>query len=86
MVRPEIENGVLEVLKLTTQMDLELGDAMEIYLRALVSTCMDAADGDHAIAAKWVDEWLMPNIKHFRDHLAQGGHTPPTIVGGHRIN
>lgn len=85
-IRPEIRECTIEVLKLTTSMDIDVYDAMEIFLRALASVALDAANGDCALAAKWMDEWLIPNIKHFRDQLEKGGNVTPIIVDGHTVN
>jgi hypothetical protein len=86
-LRPKIEQAVIETLKLTTSMDdIDIGDALEIYIRCLLSLALEVADGDHALAANWIDECLIPNIKHFRKHLAKGGHTPPSVIDGNRVN
>jgi len=86
-IRPKIEQAVIETLKLSTSMDdIDLYDAMEIYTRCLISLALEAADGNRALAANWIDKWLIPNIQHFRKHLAKGGHTPPSVIDGNRVN
>lgn len=86
-IRPEIEEAVINVLKATTSTQtINVGDAMEVYIRCLVSVALESFDGDHAKAAQWMDEWLFPNLRHFRDHLAKGGHSLPDVVGGQRVN
>jgi len=86
-LRPKIEQAMIDTLKLSTSMDdIDLYDAMEIYIRCLISLALEAADGDHALAVGWIDECLIPNIQHFRKHLAKGGHTPPSVIDGNRVN
>lgn len=81
-IRPHIRDALIVVLKRTMDLGVDNYDAMEIYVRALVSVALDAAEGDCTQAARWMDEWLTPNLKHFRDHLAHGGRMRPDIIEG----
>jgi hypothetical protein len=83
----KIHEATIKVLMLTTGMKgIDNFDAMEIYLRALLSVAMDAADGDHEKAAEWIDKWLLPNVINIRDEMKKGGTSVPVVVDGQRLN
>ena len=83
----KIHEATVKVLVLTTGMKgIDNFDAMEIYLRALLSVAMDAAQGDHKKAGEWIDKWLIPNVMHIRDEMKKGGTSVPVVVDGHRLD
>jgi hypothetical protein len=83
----KIHEATVKVLLLTTEMkEFDNFDAMEIYLRALLSVAMDAANGDHKKAAEWIDKWLLPNVIHIRDQMKEGGTSVPVVIDGQRLN
>lgn len=85
-INPKIVEAAISLLERSTSLDIDNFEAMEVYLRCIVSIALDSAHGDNALAAQWIDEWLLPNITKFRDTLAHGGMTPPCVVSGRRIN
>jgi hypothetical protein len=84
-ISPRIKELSIKMLQHSAELGVVNFEAMEIFTRILISIALDAAGGDCAVAAKWIDQWLLPNIHHFRDHLAQGGSVLPETIDGHRV-
>lgn len=85
-IDPVIYEATVKILETSTALRIDNYQAMEVYTRCLISVALDAANGDHVIAAAWIDKWLLPNIHHFRDALMKGGSTAPVVSDGKRLN
>lgn len=86
-VDEKIHEATVRVLIFTHGIGAENFDAMEIFLRALMSVALDASDGENKKVVEWIDLWLLPNITNIRDQLEkEGGISLPEYTDPTRLN